>query len=123
MAETVGMLTLAPYWNGGASVGEFHALALFIAAAGVMFLLLASTEPGTALSTRVNRYMFALMGGVAFNVVATWGLWAIGYPMVNGTIQRGLMAENYWLGPVILAYAVVVWMVYRHALAKETKPV
>jgi len=121
MVETVGLFTIAPYWNGGAIVGEIHGLACFVAGAGVMFLLLATTEPGSAFSTKANRYMFALMGGLAFDVIVTWGLWAIGYPIVNGTVRRGLMAENYWLGPVILAYAVVVWMAYRHAVAKESR--
>jgi hypothetical protein len=119
--ETVGMFTIAPYWNGGAIVGEIHALACFVAGAGVTFLLLGMTQPGAGLSTKVNRYLFALMGGLAFNVLVTWGLWAVGYPIVNGTIRRGLMGENYWLGPGILAYAVIVWLVYRSALAKESR--
>ncbi|WP_184108042.1 hypothetical protein [Paraburkholderia fungorum] len=61
------------------------------------------------------------MGRRACTEVVTWALWAAGYPIVNGTIQRGLMGQNYWLGPVILAYAVVVWLMYRAALAKEPR--
>jgi len=119
IAETVGLFVIAPSWNGGALAGEIHALACLAAGAGVTFLLLAITEPGTALSKRVNRYLFAILGGVAGNVILTWGLWAIGFPIMNGTVQRGLMAENYWLGPAVLAYTVVVWLVYRAGLAKE----
>jgi hypothetical protein len=121
LAETGGLFAVAPYWNGGAIVGEIHALACFVAGAGIAFLLLAITEPGAVFSTRANRYLFAVMGGLAFNVVVTWGLWAVGYPMTNGTVRRGLMAENYWLGPVILAYTVVVWLFYRGGLAKESR--
>jgi hypothetical protein len=83
-------------------------------------LLLAMTEPGTAFSTQANRYLFAVMGGLAFNAVAAWALWAVGYPLINGMVRRGLMASNYWLGPAILAYAVVLWLFYRGALAKES---
>lgn len=119
IAETVGLFMIAPHWYGGAIAGEIHALACLAAGAGVTFLLLAITEPGTALSTRVNRCLFAIMGGLAANMILTWGLWAIGVPMINGTIQRGLMAENYWLGPAVLAYAVIVWLFYRAGLAKE----
>lgn len=118
--ETVGLFIIAPLWDGGARVGELYALGCVAAGVGVMFLLLAVTEPGTALSTRVNRYLFAVMGGLACNVIVTWGLWALEVPIKNGTVQRELMAENYWLGPAILAYAVIVWLVYRSGLAKET---
>jgi hypothetical protein len=121
MVESAGLFTIAPYWSGGAIVGKIHALACFVSGAGVTFLLLAMNDPGRALLTRANRYLFAVMGGLAFNVVVTWGLWAVGYPMVNGTVRLGLMAENYWLGPVILAYAVVVWLAYRRAISKESR--
>lgn len=121
IAETAGLFIIAPYWNGGALAGEIHALACLAGGAGVTFLLLAITEPGTAFSTRVNRYLFAILGGLACNVVLTWGLWAIGFPITNGTVRRGLMAENYWLGPAVLAYAVIVWLVYRAGLAKESR--
>jgi hypothetical protein len=86
LVETVGLFTIAPYWNRGALAGEIHGLACFAAGLGLTFLLLAITEPGSALSTRANRYLFAVMGGLAFEVVVTWGLWAIGYPIVNGTV-------------------------------------
>jgi hypothetical protein len=120
MGATAGLIMLAPYWNGGALVGEIHAVACFVAGFGVTFLLLALTEPGTAFSTQANRYLFAVMGGLAFNGVAAWALWAVGYPLINEMVRRGLMAETYWVGPAILAYAVVVWLFYRGSLAKET---
>lgn len=120
VVETVGLFTIAPLWDGGVRIGELYALACFAAGVGVMSLLLSITEPGTAPSTRVSRYLFAFMGGLAFNVIVTWGLWALEVPIMNGTVRRGLMAENYWLGPAILAYAVWVWLVYRAGLAKET---
>lgn len=119
--EVIGLFAVAPYWNGGAVTGEVHALAIIIAGAGVAFLVLAKTDPGAALSTRVSRYTFALMSGLAFNVVVTWSLWAIGYPIVNETVRRGLMESNYWLGPAILAYSVIVWLSYRRSLAKEPR--
>ena len=120
VAETAGLFMIAPHWNGGSLIGQIDALACVAAGASVTFLLLAITKPGTALSTRVNRYLFAILGGVAGNVILTWGLWAVGIPIMNGTVQRGLMAESYWLGPAVLAYVVIVWLVYRAGLAKET---
>lgn len=119
MVEAGGLFVIAPYWNGGTIVGGIHALACLIAGAGITFLLLATTEPGTTFSTRANRYLFAIMGGTAFNLVVTWGLWAVGFPIANWTVRRGLMAENYWLGPAVLAYAVIVWLIYRAGLNKE----
>ncbi|WP_423383564.1 hypothetical protein [Burkholderia sp. LMG 32019] len=102
-------------------IGEINALALFVVGGAVSFLLLARTTPASSLSTQFSRFMFALMGGTATYVVMTWGLWAVGVPIVTGTVKRGLMAENYWLGPAILAYTVVVWMAYRGALRREGK--
>ncbi len=119
--EMAGLMTIAPSWDGGAMLGEIHALAFVVAGLGVMFMLLAVTVPGTTLSTKLNRYLFAVTGGLAFNVVVTWGLWAAGYPVTNGTIRRGLMGSNYWLGPAILAYSVIAWLFYRGSLAKETR--
>jgi len=121
MIETAGMFTIAPYWNGGAIEGDINALACLMAGGGVTCFLLASSEPGAAFLTRSSRYMFAFIAGLATNVISTWALWAIGYPIINGTIKRGLMAANYWLGPVILAYAVILWLVYRKGLEKEAK--
>lgn len=121
VVETVGMMTLAPGWDGGTIEGELNGLACFIGGAGVTFFLLGMSEPGTSFSTRLSRYMFALCGGLAADVIVTWGLWAIGYPIINGTIRRGLMAANYWLGPLILAYTVFVWLSYRKALARDSQ--
>jgi hypothetical protein len=71
MMQTAGLFAIAPYWNGGALFGDTHALAWFVAGAGVTFLLLAMTDPGTASSTKANRYLFAVTGGLAFNAVVT----------------------------------------------------
>jgi hypothetical protein len=119
--ETVGMLTLAPVWDAGTIEGELNGLACFIGGAAVTFFLLGMSEPGTSFSTRLSRYMFAVGGGLAANVIVTWGLWAVGYPIINGTVRRGLMAANYWLGPVILAYTVFVWLSYRKGLDRDSK--
>lgn len=119
--EAAGIAILAPSWKGGTLIGEINALALFVVGGAVSFLLLARTTPASSLSTQFSRFMFALMGGTATYVVMTWGLWAVGVPIVTGTVKRGLMAENYWLGPAILAYTVVVWMAYRGALRREGK--
>ncbi|WP_175816928.1 hypothetical protein [Burkholderia diffusa] len=123
VVEAAGMAILAPSWKGGTVIGEINALALFVAGGGVLFLLLARTTPAVSLSTQLMRLMFALMGGTATYVLLTWGLWAAGVPIVTGTVKRGLMAENYWLGPSILAYTVVVWMAYRGALRRENDSV
>lgn len=117
--EAIGMFLIAPYWRGGAFRGELHALALFIVGGAVILFLLARTEPGTWFGTQVLRYLFALMGGTAANVILTWAFWAAKLPIMNGTIRLDLMAENYWLGPSILVYAVVVWLSYRGSLRRE----
>ncbi|TCG01063.1 hypothetical protein BZM26_09940 [Paraburkholderia strydomiana] len=117
--EAAGMFVIAPIWNGGSMVGEIHALAVFIASAGLSFFSLATTAPGAALWTHLSRFVFAAAVGLAFDVVVTWALWAVGFPIVNGTVRRGLMEESYWLGPVIMAYAVIMWLSYRRNLAKE----
>lgn len=119
--ETVGLFIIAPYWNGGLERPEVNGLACFVGGIGTVFFLLAVTQPGTRLSTTVNRYMFALLGGMSFNIISTYSLWAMGLPVMNGTIKRGLMGENYWLGPAVLAYAVVIWLAYRASLSKEVK--
>lgn len=119
--ETVGLFMIAPYWNGGLERAEVNGLACFVGGIGMVFFLLAVTQPGKRFSTTVNRYMFALLGGMSFNIISTYALWAMGLPVMNGTIKRGLMGENYWLGPAVLAYAIVVWLAYRASLAKELK--
>jgi len=119
--EMVGLFIIAPYWNGGLERAEVNALACFVGGIGLVFFLLAVTQPGKRLSTTMNRYMFALLGGMSFNIVTMYVLWATGLPVMNGTIHRGLMGENYWLGPAVLAYAVVVWLAYRASLSKELK--
>ncbi|WP_321809043.1 hypothetical protein [Burkholderia sp. BCC1993] len=119
--EGFGLLAIAPYWRGGAIIGEINALAMFVFGVASLFFLLGRCEPGKTLGTQGLRYLFALLGGTAVNVVLTWGLWAIGFPIVNGTIRRGLMGANYWLGPAILAYAVLVWLFYRGALRREQR--
>ncbi|CAM2164663.1 conserved membrane hypothetical protein [Burkholderia latens] len=113
------MFSIAPYWQGGAIRGELNALALFIVGGAVMLFLLARSEPGARFGTQLLRYLYALMSGTAANVILTWGFWAAKLPIMNGTIRRDLMAENYWLGPVILVYAIVVWLAYRGALRRE----
>ncbi|EDT05907.1 hypothetical protein BamIOP4010DRAFT_0644 [Burkholderia ambifaria IOP40-10] len=113
------MFLIEPYWQGGTIRGELHALALSIVGGAVMLLLLARTEPGAKFGTQFLRYLFALIGGTAANVILTWAFWALKLPIMNGTIRRDLMAENYWLGPSILVYAVVVWLSYRGSLRRE----
>ncbi|MEB2558812.1 hypothetical protein [Burkholderia cenocepacia] len=100
-------------------MGEINDLATYVFGAATLFFLLGRCEPGKTLATQGMRYLFAFIGGTAANVVLTWGLWAIRFPIVNGTIQRGLMEENYWLGPTVLAYAVIVWLFYRRSLNRE----
>ena len=100
--------------------GEINALAFFVVGIGVAFLLLARTQPGLTLGTQGLRYLFALIGGSATNVLLTWATWACGFAVSNGTIKRGIMGENYWLGPTMLAYAAIVWLVYRAGRRRES---
>lgn len=117
--EAFGLILIAPDWRGGAEQGGINALAMFLIGGAVAFLLLARTRPGAAFWTRASRYLFAFAGGMAANVVLTWGMWAAGFPIDNGTVRRGLMGENYWLGPVLIIYAVLVWLAYRTGLRRE----
>ncbi|PCE30351.1 hypothetical protein BZL54_21915 [Burkholderia ubonensis subsp. mesacidophila] len=119
LATFTGLITLAPQWRAGAMKGELNALALFALGIAAVFLSLARTEPGRTMSTRCLRYLFALVSGTAANVVLTWGLWAIGFPITNDTVRSGLMERHYWLGPAILAYSVVVWLFYRASLRRD----
>ncbi|KWK06090.1 hypothetical protein WM11_11925 [Burkholderia ubonensis] len=119
LATFAVLIALAPQWRAGALNGELNALALFAMGIAAVFLSLARTEPGRTISTQCLRYLFALASGTAVNVVLTWGLWAIGFPITNGTVRSGLMERNYWLGPAILVYSVVVWLFYRASLRRD----
>lgn len=70
--EAAGLLTIAPSWKGGTLEGEINALAFFVAGAATTFLLLARTRPGSSHVTQGLRYLFALMGGSAANLLLTW---------------------------------------------------
>ncbi|RQR65236.1 hypothetical protein [Burkholderia sp. Bp9015] len=120
LLEAIGLLTIAPAWKAGTMEGEINVLAFFVAGIGIAFLLLARTRPGSTLGTQGLRYLFALMGGSAANVLLTWATWACGFAVSNGTIKRGIMGENYWLGPTMLAYATIVWLAYRAGLRRES---
>ncbi|WP_156908372.1 hypothetical protein [Burkholderia multivorans] len=119
MMEAAGLLTIAPSWKGGTLEGEINALAFFVAGAATTFLLQARTRPGSSHVTQGLRYLFALMGGSAANLLLTWTAWASGFAVSNGTIKRRIMGENYWLGPTMLAYATILWLAYRAALHRE----
>ncbi|PQP10826.1 hypothetical protein C5615_32695 [Burkholderia cepacia] len=79
--EGFGLLAIAPYWREGTIVGEVNALAMFVFGMAALFFLLGRCEPGKTLATQGLRYLFALMGGTATNVVLTWGLWSVHFPM------------------------------------------
>lgn len=45
--------------------------------------------------------------------------WIAGLPLEMGGVKQGKMAEHYWLGPITLVYAVIVWgQLKRAALEK-----
>lgn len=83
--EAIGLLTIAPAWKAGTMEGEINALAFLVAGISVTFLLLARTRPGLTLGTQGLRYLFALIGGSAANVLLTWAAWACGFSVSNGT--------------------------------------
>lgn len=120
-AESMAMFGLAPAWEGGGRIGEIHGLACFVAGLGVTCLLLGASRPGASVFTQALRYMFALNTGAGFQATMTWGLWAVGYPIENGTIQRGLMGTYYWLGPAALLYAGFAWAFYRYGLVRDSR--
>ena len=43
----------------------------------------------------------------------TWLLWALGVPVAIGTVQNNEMGSNYWVGPVILIFAVISYYFYQ----------
>ncbi|MGT2457802.1 hypothetical protein ACU4GI_33410 [Cupriavidus basilensis] len=101
--------------------GALNALACVFIGLGIFFGVLAYHPPGRTGAVQWQRYTFAVAAAIAANVITTWGLWAIGVPIENGAVRRGLMAEHYWLGPAAMAYAVVCWVFYRRALAGEAR--
>lgn len=122
LAICAGLTAASLFSFGGmgvASRGAVNALACLIAGVAASFGCLAYYPAAKTPSVQFQRHLFAVVAGLAVYVVSTWGLWAIGVPIENGTVRRGLMSKHYWLGPAVLAYAVVCWVLYRAADAKE----
>ncbi len=116
-AESVGAFFAGPYWHGGSALGAFNGLGTFFAGAATTFFLLAKTEPGKSFGARVSRYVFAAAGGYSGKSILMWALWASGLPIAHSAHVP--MADTYWMGPATLVYAVMVWVGYRRALARE----
>lgn len=54
---------------------------------------------------------FVGVSGLALYSNLVWSLWALNVPVNIGTAKSGHMAENYWLGPFTLIYAVLCYVV------------
>lgn len=99
--------------------GATNALACIVAGVALFFAIAGYYPAGSSRAVQWYRYTFGFAAGLAASTICTWGLWAAGVPIDNGTVRRGIMAEHYWLGPAMLAYAVVCWAFYRHAAARD----
>lgn len=65
--------------------------------------------------------MFCLMAGLALYSNLAYIIWITGYPINLGTVAAGKMGENYWLPPVTLLYAVVLYVMLKRLSKSEFK--
>lgn len=108
--EVVGLVLLAP---GYPEPGKLYAIGCLSAGFALASGFLAYYPASRAFNTQVCRYAFAASAGLAAYAVAAWALWAAGVPIDIGTVRDGQMARHFWLGPAVLAWAVVAWVIYR----------
>lgn len=63
------------------------------------------------------RFTFAVSLFLAVWSCSSYALWLCGAPLNIGTIERGHMGEQWWLGPVCLVWAGLAYV----ELRRETK--
>lgn len=108
--EVIGLVLLASVHP---EPGKLYALGCLSAGFSVACGLLAYYPASRARDTQVCRYAFAASAGFAAYTITAWALWAAGVPIDIGTVRNGQMSQNAWLGPAVLAWAVVSWVIYR----------
>ena len=59
------------------------------------------------------RLMFGLGVFMAVWACSNDILWRLGIPLRIGTVERGLMAENWWIGPACIVWSVLVYLELR----------
>lgn len=68
---------------------------------------------------KVLRLGFAVTVALAVFSNLAFFAWIFGLPLEMGVVRKGKMAEHYWLGPITLVYAVILWgQLKRAALEK-----
>ncbi|MBK8168669.1 MAG: hypothetical protein IPK64_22200 [bacterium] len=65
---------------------------------------------------------FAAMAGLAGAANGYWLLFAAGAPLGLSAARAALLAEQFWLGPVALAWAGICWGLFRWSLRREEGP-
>lgn len=56
-----------------------------------------------------TRLSFSLAVFLAAWSNTAYALWAMGVQLTIGTIERGIMGQQWWLGPTCILYAVFVY--------------
>lgn len=67
-------------------------------------------QKGMAVGLRV---VFAVMLTFAVWACVAYALWLAGAPLKIGTIERGIMGEQWWLGPLCLIWAGLAYVEIR----------
>lgn len=60
--------------------------------------------------------LFAAMAGLAGLANGYWLLFALGAPLALSAAKAALLAEQYWLGLIVLAWAGICWGLFRWTL-------
>lgn len=63
--------------------------------------------------TVVLRAVFAVMLTFAVWACVTYALWLTGVPLKIGTIERDIMGDQWWLGPLCLIWAGLAYIEIR----------
>jgi len=68
---------------------------------------------------RAMRVVLSAIVALAVYSNLSFAVWAAGLPIDLGIVRNGRMAEHYWLGPITLVYAVVMWVMVKRESEKN----
>lgn len=72
---------------------------------------------GLGMPTAMRHLLCTTFGVCVFLGVwgsVTYALWLMGIPLTIGTIERGIMGGQWWLGPFCLIWAGLAYVQLRH---------